>query len=100
MYATRSARAQAAAAQTSADRNAGYDQIQEDLENLGERFDRYVIQANEREAKDAREIRYQGKVIRHLDDEINELRAQMVVAGITPPTRKPWPPYPGESELT
>ena len=81
--------AQAPAAQADSTRLLSYDQLQEDLSNLGERFDRYVLQAE-------KDRRYQSGLVRHLDDEVNELRATMTAAGLTPPPRKPWPPYPGE----
>lgn len=96
MYATRSARSQAAVAQSSNDRNAGYDQVQEDLKEVRAELERVDTRAKVREQRDDRKLRNQDQVIRHLDDEINELRKLMIDSGLTPPPRKPWPPYPGE----
>lgn len=96
MYAAKLARRSQLQSQASSDHNADRDQVQEDLQKLREEFDRLVARTNAREARDDRKIRYQEQIIRHLDDEINELRKLMTDVGILPPPRKAWPSYPGE----
>lgn len=86
----------AAQVQSSTDRNTDYDQVQEDLKDLRAEFDRYVARSTAKEERDAREIRYQGGIVRVLSDEVLELRKEMADAGLTLPPRRPWPPYPGE----
>lgn len=59
-------------------------------------FNTEKAERREDRERDQQEIRYQSAVIRQLDDEINELRQQMLTAGLTPPARKAWPTHPQE----
>jgi hypothetical protein len=96
IHQSRQAKQLAERSQSSTDRNVDYDQVQEDLKELRTEFDRYVARSTAKEERDAREIRYQGGIVRVLSDEVLELRKEMADAGLTLPPRKPWPPYPGE----
>lgn len=100
MYATRSARTQALAAQSSTDRNLDYDQLQEDLREVRAELDRANTRTKAREQLDDRRMRHLEAVTRVQDDEINELRQAMIAGGLTPPPRKPLPPYPGDWVVT
>lgn len=82
--------------QRSVDANTTHDQLQEDFAAFRLEFAQEKTERRIEREKDQREIRYQAGIIRHLDDELNEVRALMTAAGITPPPRRPWPPYPGE----
>lgn len=107
MYATRAARAQAAAdraqaaqVQQSTDRNQNYDQLQEDLREVREELDRVNARAKAREERDDRKMRWQSAVNRVLDDEVNDLRKTMAAAGLDVPQRKPLPVFPGDWSVT
>lgn len=96
IHQSRQAKQLAERSQSSTDRSVDYDQLQEDLKELRAEFDRYVARATAKEERDAREIRYQGGIVRVLSDEVLELRKEMADAGLTLPPRKPWPAYPGD----
>lgn len=74
-----------------------YDQLQEDLKELRSEFARYKA-ARAEELDGLRfQLSHQMRLVRHLDDEIVELR-QSVASGKVPPLlpRPPWPVMPGE----
>jgi outer membrane murein-binding lipoprotein Lpp len=96
IYAARSTRRSQQLSQASVDHNADRDQLQEDLAALRVEFNTEREARRVEREKDQREIRYHKGIIRHVDDEINELRKMMTDAGLTPPPRKAWPAYPGE----
>ena len=74
-----------------------YDQIQEDLAALRADFLKEKEERRVQWESDQRQIRYQGSIIRHLDDEIIALREGIQTGKIPPlPPRNPWPAYPGE----
>lgn len=69
-------------------------QLQENLASLRAEFDRHVLRTDRRQADDERQMQWQASVVRHLDDEVQELRAILADRGMQPPHRKPWPPRP------
>jgi tRNA(Glu) U13 pseudouridine synthase TruD len=93
----------------------GYDQLQEDLgaarlriSQQDARIDAQDLRRLEDERRHAEEItrldrrlRYAEGIVRHLNDEVDEVRALYRTAqesGKWPtlPPRQPWPAYPGE----
>lgn len=70
---------------TAAEGRLNHDELQEDLAALREEFRLFRKET-------AATMSYQGRVIRHLDDEVIEIR-RGVEAGMVPPLppRPPWP---------
>lgn len=70
---------------SAAEGRLNHDELQEDLAALREEFRLYKREITA-------QVNYQGRVIRHLDDEVIQLR-QGIEAGMVPPLppRPPWP---------
>lgn len=71
--------------ESSAEGRLNHDELQEDLSALRTEFREYKRDIQP-------QINYQGKVIRHLDDEVIQLRRGVEEGQIPPlPLRPPWP---------
>lgn len=82
-------------AQRSADNNAGYDQIQEDLKEMRAERSRDRDAAIAEREKDRKEMAYLQGLVLHLDNEVVKLY-RGVQSGMVPPLpeRQPWPERP------
>lgn len=82
---------------SAAEGRLNHDELQEDLAALREEFRLYKEETRLHQKGITAQVGYQGRVIRHLDDEVIQLR-QGVEAGHVPPLppRPPWPSDIGE----